>query len=223
MNVDLPAPLSPRTQVTLPASTVVEMSSSEMTVPKYFEIPRISSSGRPSPDAVVVSTVVILSTVVTFGSARRSGALWCCPLPSWCPLWSSPGLVTFGSARRSGALWCCPLPSWCPLWSSSGLLGVAAHELVGQDREQQHRAQEELEPVGVPAGVDDSLGGHPEDERAERGADHRAVPAGEQAAADDRGDDERQLGADAAVRLHRGEPDGLDRADEPRGPGHDHE
>ena len=45
MNVDLPAPLSPSTQVTWPARTAVEMSQSEMTLPKVLQRPRISSSG----------------------------------------------------------------------------------------------------------------------------------------------------------------------------------
>ena len=41
----------------------------------------------------------------------------------------------------------------------------------------------------------------PSDRRTERGADHRAVAAGEQAAADDRGDDELELAPDALVAL----------------------
>ena len=45
MNVDLPAPLSPSTQVTCPARTVVEMSDSEITLPKVLVTLRISSSG----------------------------------------------------------------------------------------------------------------------------------------------------------------------------------
>ncbi len=53
MNVDLPAPLSPSTQVTWPALTTVEMSFSAMTLPKYFDDAadleqRRSSTGPPS-------------------------------------------------------------------------------------------------------------------------------------------------------------------------------
>ena len=47
MNVDLPAPLSPSTHVTWPALTTVETSLSAITLPKYFEMSRTSSSGAP--------------------------------------------------------------------------------------------------------------------------------------------------------------------------------
>ena len=48
MNVDLPAPLSPSTQVTWPELTTVETSFSAITLPKYLLISRItSSSGAP--------------------------------------------------------------------------------------------------------------------------------------------------------------------------------
>ena len=45
MNVDLPAPLSPSTHVTSPASTPTLTSFSATTLPKYFETLRTSSSG----------------------------------------------------------------------------------------------------------------------------------------------------------------------------------
>ena len=44
ISVDLPAPLSPSTQVTSPALTTVETSLSAMTFPKYLPMPRTSSS-----------------------------------------------------------------------------------------------------------------------------------------------------------------------------------
>ena len=47
MNVDLPAPLSPSTQVTSPAPTLTLTSFSATTLPKYFETLRTSSSGVP--------------------------------------------------------------------------------------------------------------------------------------------------------------------------------
>ena len=47
MNVDLPAPLSPSTQVTWPELTTVETSFSAITLPKYLLISRTSSSGAP--------------------------------------------------------------------------------------------------------------------------------------------------------------------------------
>ena len=50
MNVDLPAPLSPSTQVTLPASTLVVMFSSAVTLPKYLQMLR-SSRSACSPSA----------------------------------------------------------------------------------------------------------------------------------------------------------------------------
>ena len=43
ISVDLPAPLSPSTQVTSPALTFREMSCSALTDPKYFETERTSS------------------------------------------------------------------------------------------------------------------------------------------------------------------------------------
>ena len=80
------------------------------------------------------------------------------------------------------------------------LRGVVTEGVVGDHREQQHGAQEELEPVRVPAGIDDALVDHAEDERADQGADRGAVPAGEQAATDDRGDDVEELVAHALTR-----------------------
>jgi hypothetical protein len=50
MNVDLPAPLSPRTHVTSPWFTIAETSFSAITFPKYFETWSISRSGTvPAP------------------------------------------------------------------------------------------------------------------------------------------------------------------------------
>ena len=48
---------------------------------------------------------------------------------------------------------------------------------VDEDREEQHGAEEEFEPVGVPAGVHDALVGHAEDEGADGGADGGAAAA----------------------------------------------
>ena len=67
----------------------------------------------------------------------------------------------------------------------------------------EHRADEELEPVRVPVGVDHALGRHAEDEGAERRADGRAVAAGQEAAAHHRGGDVEKLVADARAGLHR--------------------
>ena len=54
---------------------------------------------------------------------------------------------------------------------------------------EQHRAEEDLEPVGVEPGEDDALVDHAEDQRAEEGADDRAIAAGQQRTADDGRDD----------------------------------
>src|ERR1019366_3067771 len=78
------------------------------------------------------------------------------------------------------------------------LLDVQVHE----DREQQHHSEEGLEPVRVPSCVDDALGGHPEDEGADGGADS-PVTAGQEGATDDRRDDVEELVTDALFRLHR--------------------
>ena len=94
---------------------------------------------------------------------------------------------------------------------------------VDQHGEQQHHAEEGLEPVGVPAGVDDAEAGHAEDERADRDADRVAVAAGEQRAADDRGDDVEELVADAVAGLQRVEPVEGVHADEPAEERHRHE
>src|ERR1700704_4124530 len=84
----------------------------------------------------------------------------------------------------------------------SPLRGVVTECVVGDHREQQHPAQEELEPVGVPARVDDALVHHAEDERADRCADRGAVAAREQAAADHGGDDVQEFVADALAGLN---------------------
>src|SRR3954471_5658343 len=86
---------------------------------------------------------------------------------------------------------------------------------VYHDGEQEHDAEEGLEPVGVPAGVDDAQAGHAEDERADGDADRVAEAAGEQGAADHRGDDVEELVADAAAGLQRVEAEQLVHADEP--------
>ena len=53
-----------------------------------------------------------------------------------------------------------------------------ADEAIDQDRCEQHRAQEDLEPVRVDAGEDDALLDQSHNQRAEEGADGRPVPTG---------------------------------------------
>src|SRR5579859_2617236 len=60
ISVDLPAPLSPRTQVTSPAFARSEISFSAIALPKYFTTSRTSSSGsvmRPSPPGALGTLV----------------------------------------------------------------------------------------------------------------------------------------------------------------------
>src|ERR671915_776395 len=149
MRVDLPAPLSPSTQVTSPAFTVRLTPSRARIAPYAFPTPSISTSVVPT--FRVRSACSMIVSVMT---------------------------------------------------SAPPVEGVVLDVEVQDDREQQHRAEEELEPVRVPAGEHDALGGHAEDERADRGADRRAVAAGEQAAADHRGDDVEELVAHALAGLH---------------------
>src|SRR5919201_6664815 len=148
MRVDLPAPLSPSTQVTSPACTVRLMSSSATIGPNDLPMPSIWTSGSP------------------LCSARSA----CSRIVS-----------VIGSPPRR-----------C----------VVLDVQVDHHREQEHRAEERVEPVRVEAGEHDALGGHAEDERADRGADRRAVAAGQQRPADDGGDDVDELVADAQAGLH---------------------
>src|SRR3954452_20231344 len=91
-----------------------------------------------------------------------------------------------------------------------------ADRVVEQDGEQDHRADEELEPVRVHAGEEDSLLDHAEDQRAERGADHRAEAGGQQHAADDGRRDRLQLEQVAAQHVGRAGVHDLDRRQQRR-------
>ncbi len=73
---------------------------------------------------------------------------------------------------------------------------------IGHGGPQQHHAEEGLQPVRVPAGVDDALVDHAVDEGADSGADRGAVAAGQQAAADHGRDDVDELVADTLTGLH---------------------
>src|ERR1700716_356161 len=68
---------------------------------------------------------------------------------------------------------------------------------VEHRRQQQHDSQEELEPIGVPTGVDDALGGHAENQSPHRGPDRRAETAREETASDDCRDYVEELVADS--------------------------
>src|SRR4051794_36403746 len=72
---------------------------------------------------------------------------------------------------------------------------------VDADGEQEHDPEEGLEPVRVPACVDDAQAGHAEDECTDGDADGVPVAAGEPHAAHDRRDDVEELVADAVAGL----------------------
>ena len=75
MNVDLPAPLSPRTQVTLPASTRVVMFSRAVTLPKYLQMLRNSSrAGRRDRCVLAVLIVRALASEVVDQNGEQQHA-----------------------------------------------------------------------------------------------------------------------------------------------------
>ena len=78
---------------------------------------------------------------------------------------------------------------------------LGADIVVDQNGEQDDEAEEDLEPVGVDAGVEDAHLDKAEDQRAEQHADDRAVAAGQQHAADDGRDDRLELLEQAARRV----------------------
>ena len=94
---------------------------------------------------------------------------------------------------------------------------------VDEDREEQHGAEEEFKPVGVPASVHDALVGHAEDEGADSGADGGAAAAGEGAAADHCGDDVEEFVADTVAGLDGVEGEEGVHAYEPGGEADEHE
>src|SRR6478736_8944249 len=118
IRVDLPAPLSPSTQVTSPAPTDKLIPDNARIAPYAFPTSVISISGSPL-----------------------------CRVGSACSLNVSVMIA----------------PSCLP--GGGELLDRQVHG----NGEQQHDPEEGLEPVRVPAGVDDALLGHAEDERTQRG------------------------------------------------------
>src|SRR6476661_10062388 len=100
----------------------------------------------------------------------------------------------------SGSAWSCRVSVMSTnLSGGRELLDVE----VDHDGEQEHDAEEGLEPVRVPPGIHDAQAGHAEDEGADGHADGVAVAAGEHRAADDRRDDVEELVADAVAGLER--------------------
>src|SRR5579872_793635 len=73
-------------------------------------------------------------------------------------------------------------------------------QVVEQDRDQQHGAEENAEPIVRRAGEQDAHLDDAEDERAETSADDRAIAAGKKAATDHRRDDRLELLEQAAIR-----------------------
>src|SRR4051794_14423633 len=173
MRVDLPAPLSPRTQVT-----------------------RLGWTFRSTPCRARMLPYDL--------PARRSSTI----VPS------SGGTVSWRMAP------CVPVPL-SVIGSPPGRRALDPQ--IDQDGAEEHHAEEGLEPVGVPAGVDDALVHHAEHEGTEDRADRGAVAAGEQTAADDGRGDVDQLLADALAGLHGVEGEQLVHAEEPGTETHGHE
>src|SRR6478752_10815942 len=170
IRVDLPAPLSPRTQVTSPARTVRLMPLRARMAPYVLPTSFISMSGSPEWSS---------------GSACSDR-------------------VSVMSAHLSGG---------------RELLDVE----VDHDGEQEHDAEEGLEPVRVPPGIHDAQAGHAEDEGADGHADRVAVTAGQERATDHRGDDVEELVAHAVAGLEGVEVVEVVHAGEPGEEGHGHE
>src|SRR5437764_12410253 len=82
------------------------------------------------------------------------------------------------------------------LRSSAGSQCSAIDQGVDGDSQEEDGAEEREVPGAVPAGVDHALEGHADDAGAKRGANGRAIAAGEEASADDGGDDVEELVAD---------------------------
>src|SRR4029450_5664854 len=100
--------------------------------------------------------------------------------------------------------------------------GESLHVQVDHHGEQQHDAKEGLEPVGVPAGIDDAEAGHAEDECADGHPPRVAVAAGQQCSAHYCGDDVEELIPHAVAGLQRVEPVQVVHAGEPAEEGHRH-
>src|SRR5262249_18114356 len=95
-----------------------------------------------------------------------------------------------------------PLSSMIGCMAGLPLLGrAAAHIVVEEHGQEHHQAEEDLEQVGVDAGVEDADLHGAVDEGAEQRADRRAVAAGQQRPADDYGDDRVELLLGAAQRI----------------------
>src|SRR5581483_9130092 len=106
---------------------------------------------------------------------------------------------------------------------SARALRAVPYEEVEEHGCEQDRALERVGPVAVPLRVDDSELHHPEHRGTEERADHRAVAARQEAAADDRADDEDELEANALLRLHRAQLERLDDAHQRGNAGRGHE
>src|SRR4051812_5238764 len=129
IRVDLPAPLSPRTQVTRLGWTLRSTPCRARMLPYDLPAP-LSSTIAPSCS----------------GTVSWRMAPWV-PVP----------LLFIGSPPGRRAL----------------------DPKIDEDGAEQHHTEERLEPVGVPAGVDDALVPHAKHEGAEDRADGGAVTAGE--------------------------------------------
>src|ERR1041384_6971679 len=118
-------------------------------------------------------------------------------------------------------------PSSSRMWSARAMSprprDAAAHVVVEQHGDEQHQAQEHAEPVRIDVGIGEADLHDAEDQRAEAGPDHRAVAAGEQAAADNGGDDRLELLLQAAVGGGRSDVADLQHREQPAAERGEHE
>src|SRR5689334_1707167 len=171
-----------RETVAMPRSSASGGESKATGAPSTRYVPALGGC-TPARILISVDLPAPLSPSRQWTSPRRS---W--RLTSWRAATVPKTLLTPSSSRRcsAGAM-------------SPRSRDAAAHVVVEQHGDEQHQAQEHAEPVRIDVGVGDADLHDAEDQRAEAGADHRAVAAGEQAPADHRGDDGLELLLQTAV------------------------
>src|SRR5918997_4421736 len=110
-----------------------------------------------------------------------------------------------------------------PSLPSVGLRRFLANKVVDQHGDEQHRAKEHLEPVGVDPGEEDALAHHPEDEGPEHRADDRPVAAREEHASDNSGDNSLKFPELTPEYVGGAGVEDRDRSEQRRGGGGRHE
>src|SRR5882672_4416298 len=103
-------------------------------------------------------------------------------------------LLTWRTSRRGA-------PLWLMASSTAGARGAPPDEGVHAHGDEQDHAEEGEVPVRVPPGEDDADLREADDKGADRRADGGPIAAGQETAADDRGDDEEEFLAHALAGL----------------------